>query len=79
MEYQIVIPSHRRSELFLKRTYAFLKRCNGLINRPIIYVNDLKDMTDYSNLDLNLDPADQKQTEATIGSPVVLFFCYEGG
>lgn len=45
MDYILVVPTHRRVRTFLTKTYPFLLRTNAI--KPIVWVNDLKDYSDY--------------------------------
>jgi len=46
MDYIIVVPTHRRVATFRTKTYAFLQRTNA--KPPVLWVNDFKDYTEYS-------------------------------
>ena len=53
MDYILVVPSHRRPATFYKKTYNFLQKSGAI--KPVIWVNDEKDLKDYSELNLELE------------------------
>lgn len=51
--YHIVIPSYHRYDIFLKKTYAFLKR-NNLLSHSTLFLQTDEDEAKYSEFNINI-------------------------